>query len=76
MDWTQVWEAVRTGGLVGFLLVTLWTGLKRKWVFGWQHEECIQEKLEWKRLALRGTDLADDGVKVGKQILDVLRNQK
>jgi hypothetical protein len=45
-------------GLAGFLLVVLWTGARRWWVFGWVYEDKKKENEEWMRLALAGTHLA------------------
>lgn len=50
---------VQTGGVVGVLLVILWGGVRKWWVFGWRYTELEKERDEWKALALRSTNLAE-----------------
>ena len=52
------------GGLLVFLLViVVWGGMKRWWVFGWMYEAKSKEAEEWKALALAGTRAAESGVR-------------
>lgn len=52
------------GGLLVALLVIIFTGMRRMWVFGWQYADCVIEKNEWKEAALRGTRIAERAVTV------------
>jgi hypothetical protein len=59
MDFDAIVRTVQSPlGLAGLLLVILWTGAKRWWVFGWIYEDKKRESEEWKRLALAGTNIA------------------
>ena len=33
--------------------------MKRKWVFGWQYNDVVKDRDEWKTAALRGTRIAE-----------------
>jgi hypothetical protein len=59
--------------VVAVLLVLIWGGLRRWWVFGWVYRDQVErdkvayaekarEAEEWKQLALRGTDLLERNV--------------
>jgi hypothetical protein len=54
-----------TGTLVLALFI-LFSGWKRWWVFGWHYKEQVAEKNEWKKAALRGTQLAEKVVDIQK----------
>lgn len=60
-------------GIAGLLLAALFGGAKGVWVYGRVHQEMIdhltrridelvRERDEWKRLALRGTEVAEKAV--------------
>lgn len=49
-------------GTLVLALVILFGGWKRWWVFGWHYRETVDEKNEWKAMALRGTSLAENVV--------------
>lgn len=68
LDW------VNTAGLVGLLLFILWSGVRDKplWVSGSAFRKMEREKERWERLALRGTDLAEESSKVTKDIIGAL----
>lgn len=53
-------------GVVVLLLVILYGGFRRWWVFGWvlkeSEDRCLEvakDRNEWKEIALRGTGLAE-----------------
>lgn len=46
-------------GTLVLALVILFGGWKRWWVFGWHYRETVEEKNEWKEIALRGTKIAE-----------------
>lgn len=47
------------GGLLVALLVIIYTGVKKLWVFGWYAREIRADRDEWKEAALRGTRVAE-----------------
>lgn len=47
------------GGLLVALLVIIYTGVKKLWVFGWYAKELRADREEWKEAALRGTRVAE-----------------
>lgn len=49
------------------VLVILYGGWKKWWVFGWQYREKDAEKNEWKDAALRGTRVAERAVSLHAQ---------
>lgn len=52
------------GGLLVALLVILFSGMKKKWVFYWYVREVKEDRDEWKQAALRGTRIAERVVTV------------
>lgn len=46
-------------GTLVLALVIIVTGMKCKWVFGWQYKKLEADKDEWKQAALRGTYVAE-----------------
>jgi hypothetical protein len=62
-------------GVIFLLVAGLYGGARRWWVFGWVYAErvaeCEQEHVEaeaWKRLALRGTAIAEASVEVAEHV--------
>lgn len=47
------------GGLLVALLIIIYTGIKKIWVFGWYAREVRADRDEWKEAALRGTRVAE-----------------
>ena len=56
-------------GLLGFLIFVIWSGLKKKWVFGWYAEEVAQDRDEWKEAAKAGTYLARTAVTTAESVV-------
>lgn len=50
------------GGALVFALIILWAGTRKFWVFGWTYKDCVEEKLEWKKAAMRGVSVAEKAV--------------
>lgn len=46
-------------GVMGLLVVLMYGGIKRWWVYGWQYSEMVADRDQWKEMALRGTELAE-----------------
>ena len=56
---TDIFDLISRGGIVAFLLVVVWAGIKRKWVFGWVYDALAAslaamttDRDQWKTLAL------------------------
>jgi hypothetical protein len=49
-------------GVIGLLVVIIVTGLRRQWVWGWMYAELIEDRDEWKQMALHGTRLTERAV--------------
>lgn len=47
------------GGLLVALLIIIYTGVKKIWVFGWYAKEVRSDRDEWKEAALRGTRITE-----------------
>lgn len=45
------------------LVIVIYTGVRRLWVFGWLYSEKAKEADQWREMALRGTTLAEKAVK-------------
>jgi hypothetical protein len=46
------------GGLLVGLMIVIYTGVRKMWVFGWMYAEKSKEADRWRDMALRGTSLA------------------
>lgn len=55
------------GGLLVALLIIIYTGVRKLWVFGWYAKEIRADRDEWKEAALRGTRVAERVVSVHEQ---------
>jgi len=55
------------GGLLVALLIIIYTGVRKLWVFGWYAKEILQDREEWKEAALRGTRVAERVVKAHEE---------
>lgn len=83
MDVNLIFDLINSFGLPIVALVLLYIVIQRgKMVPGWVHEKEVQEKEEWKRLALRSTDLAQDNsttaeesVKLIGEAIDAIRRK-
>ncbi len=69
MDAAEIIQTVRDAGVTGLLVFALIGGFRRWWVFGWQHNEVVKERDEWKRLALHGTNLSEKTVEVARRVV-------
>lgn len=47
------------GGLTVGLVLAMVGGWRGWWVFGWQYDDAVKERDEWKDAALRGTRVAE-----------------
>jgi hypothetical protein len=69
---------VGPGGLLVALLVVIVTGMRRRWVFGWQYDAALKDCEEWKSRALRAMGVAERATDttvavVKQQVLPPLR---
>lgn len=58
------------GGVAALLLVILWSGVRKHWVFGWYAKEVTQDRDEWKAAALNGTIVAKQAVETLERTQD------
>lgn len=58
-------DLVARGGLLAFLIVSLYGGFKKDpwWVFGWVYREKVEESEFYKNMALKGVNIAEVIVK-------------
>lgn len=64
LDWTTVGDIASKGGLLTFVLLILYTGRKRVWVWGYQLDAAEKREADWKDMALRGTLIAERATKL------------
>jgi hypothetical protein len=62
VDLMTLAEKLSGAGLATLLIMILVGGWRQYWVFGWQFKQLQDERDEWKRMALRGTDFAERAV--------------
>jgi len=62
MEINDILDIISQAGVVGILVIILAGGLRQWWVFGWLYRATIEERNEWKQIALRGVNLAEKGV--------------
>lgn len=55
-------------------LFVLYSGWKRWWVFGWHYRETLEEKNEWKAIALGSTKIAEREVERVAERIATLEN--
>jgi hypothetical protein len=53
VDPTTAADFLSRAGVVGALLIAMWAGATRRWVWGYQLEEMRQDRDMWRDLALR-----------------------
>lgn len=63
----QLINLISSGGLVTGLLVVLWAGMTKRWVWGWVYEEERQRAEEWRQLALSGTLMLGKAVTIAEK---------
>lgn len=63
----QLIQLIDRGGLVVLLLVILVGGSRGWWVFGWHYRHLKAQHDMWQRLALRGTHLAEESVRLARR---------
>lgn len=59
MPVAEILQYVDKGGTIAVLVLILIAGYKGGWVFGRQYRDCKDELVEWKRLALQATHVAE-----------------
>ena len=52
------------GGLLVAFIFALFTGMKKKWVFGWYAKELREDRDEWKQAALKSLTVGERVVTV------------
>lgn len=61
-------------GVLVLLLLIIFSGWKRWWVFGWHYRETLEEKNEWKAIALGSTKIAEREVERVAERVATLEN--
>lgn len=61
-------------GTLVLALTIIVTGWKRMWVFGWHYTEEVEEKLEWKEIAMRGTNIAEKSAATAEKVVTLHEN--
>lgn len=69
-------DYVSRGGVIVLLVLILYGGWKKWWVFGWQYRECVDEKNEWKFAALKSTHIAESAAVVGEHLVANSKRQR
>lgn len=71
---TDLLKYVSQAGVLGLLVIILFGGYKKWWVFGWIYRESEErtskaekERDDWRDLALHGTNLAEQTVDLFKR---------
>jgi hypothetical protein len=62
-------DMLNRGGLVLVSVLILYGGAKRIWVWGYQLREAQDERDEWKKIALRGSDLSARAASTTAQVV-------
>lgn len=52
-------DVITQGGVIGLLVLIVVGGWRRWYVWAWAYHELLQDRDEWKSLAMRGTGLAE-----------------
>lgn len=58
------------GGVTVLVLLIIYGGWKKWWVFGWAYRDKEKEAKEWKAIALRGTHVAERVVRIAEKSND------
>lgn len=59
MEWNTIFSVLDKGGVLALLILILFSGVRKWWVFGWVYREEKERSAEWKDLALSGTRIAE-----------------
>lgn len=68
MDIKTALDIIESAGVLGMMLIILWTGYKGKWYWGKDYAKIEAEKNDWRELALRGTQLAENAVSTQQRV--------
>jgi len=60
---------INSGGIVGLLVLVLVGGYRRWWVYGREYDSVIEERNEWRRIALMSSDIAKTAVSLGSELV-------
>lgn len=69
-------DYVSRAGVVVMLVLILYGGWRKWWVFGWQYRDCVEEKNEWKAVALKSTHIADAAATAGEHLVERERKRE
>jgi hypothetical protein len=66
---TEIVTLISQGGLIPFLVIVLYMGVKKHWVFGWYARELEEDRNEWKQAAQEGTFVARRAIDTAESVL-------
>jgi hypothetical protein len=55
----QILSLAKDTSIVALLFVCLWGGARGIWVWGWYYRQVCDERDDWRRAALTGTNAAE-----------------
>lgn len=64
---SEVFEFLRTTGLVGALFFFIYGGYKRWWVYGHQYDDVLRERDAWRESALKNGNFADRSLELARK---------
>lgn len=67
---------IRDGGWLVVLMIILWAGHKRYWVWGYQLDEAERRAQQWQTRADTWQDLAWKGTHAAEQAVDLMSTAK
>jgi len=59
-EWPSLFELLQRFGIGVLLLLILFTGVRRKWVWGWQYDDLQKDRDLWRAMALRQREKEPD----------------
>jgi len=69
----DLFQVLPGAGLTGALLLFIWGGMRRVWVWGYQLEDSKSREQAWKDEARRNAEMAEQAREMTKQALEALR---
>lgn len=66
----EIFEFLKTTGLVGALMIFIWGGVKRWWVYGHQYDDLRRERDAWRESALRNGNFVDRSLNLAQKDKD------
>ena len=71
----EVISWIRDGGIIGLLVLIVLGSVRQWWVPGWHYRQTLQERDEWRNLAMRGTEHTEKSLTVAEEITKVVERR-